>query len=107
MKAIYRNKRDFYREQAEVNLRRAEEAEQAMQRILEEKKKSDGQKPAPKKDEYYPVTIYCKNCKHVSNYRVRKGIPVDQAGCIVCNMKGENILFPVVSYPGKWYVDAL
>ena len=102
MKESYKNKRDFYKAQAEVNLQRAEEAERTVQRFLDEKRKSEEQKPVPKKDEWYPVTVYCKNCKYVSNYNVRKGIPVAQAGCVVCEMKGEDILFPVVSYPGKW-----
>jgi hypothetical protein len=103
MKQAYKNKRDFYKAQSEENLRRAEEAERKLQ-LFQEKQKQGEQKPTPKQDEYYPVTVYCTNCKNVSNYRVKKGIPVTEAGCIVCNMKGENILYPVARYPGQFFV---
>ena len=102
MKATYKNKRDLYKAQAAENLRRAEEAEHTVQKLLEEKRKLEEKKATPKKDEWYPVTVYCKNCKYVSSYKVQKGISVSQAGCAQCEMKGEDILFPVVSYPGKW-----
>src|SRR4051794_18010500 len=98
MKQTYKNKRDFYKAQAEGNLRRAEDAERKLQQIMKEKE----QRPTPKEDEYYPVTVYCTNCKNVSKYSIRKGIAVTEAGCIVCNMRGENILYPVAHYPGEF-----
>lgn len=99
MKQRYKNKRDFYKAEAEANLRRAEEAERKLQEV--EKKKPD---QAAKKPEYYNVLVYCRNCQVVSSYGVRKGLTASQAGCIVCEAKGEGIILPVRKYPGQFLV---
>lgn len=90
MKKQYKNERDQYKA----------EAERLQWELAELKRKFEEKKKKEEEIKWYNVTVYCENCQHVSDYRIRQGLRLNEGGCIICNVKG--YVHHVKHYPGKF-----
>lgn len=87
MRARYKNKRDQYKSERDEFERKATRLENE----LTEKKESDKKR--------YSATVYCRNCKYVSNVEIPPKVSIESGDCVHCRVRGELLL--VISYPGK------
>jgi hypothetical protein len=99
MRKTYKNKRDFYKKEAEINKQSAEfwkeQAAKNNQVLADYKKKCE-----EKKKQSYSADVYCSNCQKVVSSIVPGGVDIHSSGCANCGAR--NCGYLVVSYPNKF-----
>jgi hypothetical protein len=99
MKQAYKNKRDYYKAEAQQERIAKELAQERLAAL--EKKCADAKKVDQQR---YEAIVYCNNCMHVKEVRVPIGLRIDEGDCTNCRVRScvlNKTLFKVVSYPGK------
>ena len=99
MKAKYKNKRDFYKAEAEHSADAAKmwrESAEANRKELEEYKKSCQEN----KKKRYSAIVYCTNCQVVSSVLISPGVKISEGDCVECRVR--NCQLPVKKYPGMF-----
>ncbi|MEK6879322.1 MAG: hypothetical protein AABY22_06925 [Nanoarchaeota archaeon] len=91
MKQGYKNKRDFYKAEAERNETAIkmwkESAEQKQKELDEYKKKCEAEK-----NKRYAKLVYCTNCKEVSSVSIPPGVKLEEGDCVVCRVRNCQLL---------------
>lgn len=82
MRKTYKNKRDFYK--AEAAQAKAEAVRKQLTIDYLSKQLEDKKEEAEKR---YSTSVYCTNCKRVSNVSIPPGLKIEDGDCTNCRVR--------------------
>lgn len=95
MRKTYKNKRDQYKAEAEIERSRANGLADQLKIMREQKEKE-----AAEKKKWWSCTVFCGNCLTVNNISCPPGMTIETGDCVHCRVRGHLKL--VIDYPGKF-----
>lgn len=96
MKKGYKNKRDFFKAEAERAKEQAQmwkESAEAKQKQLDEYRK----RCEAEKNKRYSKTVYCTNCKEVNSVSIPPGVKIEEGDCVTCRVRNCQLLVTKVN----------